>query len=54
MTLAIEPMVNMGSHKVHTASDRWTVVTGDGMPSAHYEYTVVVRKEKAEILTVYH
>lgn len=54
MTLAIEPMVNMGSYRVRTAADRWTVVTEDGMPSAHYEYTVVVRKQKAEILTVYH
>lgn len=54
MTLAIEPMVNAGTHKVRTAADRWTIVTEDGMPSAHYEYTVVVRKGKAEILTVYH
>lgn len=53
MTLAIEPMVNMGTYKVRTAADRWTIVTEDGMPSAHYEYTIVVRKGKAEILTVY-
>ncbi len=53
MTLAIEPMVNMGSHRVRTASDRWTIITEDGMPSAHFEYTVVVRKGNAEILTVY-
>lgn len=53
MTLAIEPMVNMGTYKVRTAADRWTIITEDGMPSAHYEYTVVVRKGDAEILTVY-
>ena len=53
MTLAIEPMGNMGSHIVRTASDRWTIITEDGMPSAHFEYTVVVRKGNAEILTVY-
>ena len=53
MTLAIEPMVNMGAHRVRTASDRWTIITEDGMPSAHFEYTVVVRKGNAEILTVY-
>jgi len=53
MTLAIEPMVNMGTHRVRTASDRWTIITEDGMPSAHFEYTVVVRKDNAEILTVY-
>lgn len=53
MTLAIEPMVNLGTYRVHTAADRWTILTDDGMPSAHYEYTIVVRKNKAEILTVY-
>lgn len=53
MTLAIEPMVNMGTYEVLTAADRWTIITKDGMPSAHYEYTIVVRKDKAEILTVY-
>ena len=54
MTLAIEPMVNAGTFKVITAADRWTIVTQDGKPSAHYEYTVVVRKGKAEVLTIYH
>lgn len=53
MTLAIEPMVNAGTHKVYTAADKWTIVTQDGKPSAHYEYTVLVRKGKAEVLTVY-
>lgn len=53
MTLAIEPMVNAGTFKVVTAADRWTIVTYDGKPSAHFEYTVVVRKNKAEVLTVY-
>lgn len=53
MTLAIEPMVNAGTFKVVTAADKWTIVTQDGKPSAHYEYTVVVRKGKAEVLTVY-
>ncbi|MFA5833721.1 MAG: type I methionyl aminopeptidase [Bacteroidota bacterium] len=53
MTLAIEPMVNAGTFKVLTAADRWTIVTQDGRPSAHFEYTVVVRKGKAEVLTIY-
>ncbi len=53
MTLAIEPMVNAGTFKVRTAADKWTVITQDGMPSAHYEYTIVVRKGKAEVLTIY-
>lgn len=51
MTIAIEPMVNMGTHKVRTARDGWTVMTYDGAPSAHFEHTIVVRKGKAEILT---
>jgi methionyl aminopeptidase len=53
MTLAIEPMVNAGTYKVRTAADRWTIVTEDGRPSAHYEYTIVVGKNNAEVLTVY-
>ncbi|MFA6540487.1 MAG: type I methionyl aminopeptidase [Bacteroidota bacterium] len=53
MTLAIEPMVNFGTYKVRTLADRWTIVTEDGSPSAHYEYTVVVGAHKAEVLTIY-
>lgn len=51
MTLAIEPMVNMGDYKVLTKSDGWTVVTADGKPSAHFEHTIVVTKDKAVVLT---
>lgn len=51
MTIAIEPMVNLGTHKVRTAHDGWTILTLDGQPSAHFEHTVVVRKQQAEILT---
>lgn len=52
MTLAIEPMVNIGSSKVRILDDNWTVVTADGSMSAHFEHTIAVGKEKAEILTV--
>lgn len=52
MTLAIEPMINQGTHKVKSLPDRWTVVTADGKMSAHFEHTVVVGKGKAELLTV--
>jgi methionyl aminopeptidase len=52
MTLAIEPMVNSGSYKVKTASDGWTVVTEDGLPSAHFEHTVLISNGSPEILTV--
>lgn len=51
MTLAIEPMINAGSHEVHVLGDGWTVVTADGAPSAHFEHTVLVTEGEAEILT---
>jgi len=53
MVLAIEPMVNMGSFEVKTLEDNWTVVTSDGLPSAHFEHTVLVSDQGPEILTVY-
>jgi methionyl aminopeptidase len=52
MTLAIEPMVNMGTHKVCVLDDDWTVVTADGSLSAHYENTVLITKDGYEILTL--
>ena len=52
MTLAIEPMVNLGKNKVRILDDNWTVVTKDGSPSAHFEHTVAVGKTQAEILTL--
>jgi methionyl aminopeptidase len=51
MTLAIEPMINMGTAAVRLLDDGWTVRTADGMPSAHFEHTVLIRKEAPEILT---
>lgn len=51
MTLAIEPMVNMGSAGVRVLPDKWTVVTTDGKPSAHFEHTVLITKGEPEILT---
>ncbi|VGO20531.1 type I methionyl aminopeptidase [Pontiella sulfatireligans] len=52
MTFAIEPMINLGIHKTETLKDGWTVVTKDRLPSAHFEHTVAVGKEVAEILTI--
>ena len=52
MTLAIEPMVNMGTHEVRVLKDRWTTVTADGKLSAHYENTVLITDGEPEILTV--
>ena len=51
MTLAIEPMINAGSSDVVMLSDGWTVVSGDGAPSAHFEHTVLVTDGAAEVLT---
>jgi methionyl aminopeptidase len=51
MTLAIEPMINLGAAEVRLMSDGWTVRTADGMPSAHFEHTVLITKEEPEILT---
>lgn len=53
MVLAIEPMINLGKKKVYQARDGWTIRTDDGAPSAHFEHDVVVRKEKAEILSTF-
>jgi methionyl aminopeptidase len=51
MTLAIEPMVNMGSRFVRTLADNWTVVTTDGSLCAHFEHTIAITDEGHEILT---
>lgn len=52
MTLAIEPMVNLGTYRVKTLADGWTVVTADGLPSAHFEHTVLTTERGPEILTL--
>ncbi|PHV71311.1 type I methionyl aminopeptidase [Sporanaerobium hydrogeniformans] len=52
MVLAIEPMINMGTWQVKALDDNWTFVTRDGLPSAHYENTVVITDDIPEILTL--
>ena len=52
MTLAIEPMINMGRADVCWLDDDWTVVTEDGMLSAHYENTVLITEGEPELLTL--
>ncbi len=52
MTIAIEPMINMGKRHVRQLADGWTIVTADGKPSAHYENTVVIREDGVELLTL--
>ncbi len=51
LTIAIEPMVNIGGGAIRTLSDRWTVVTADGSRSAHFEHTVAVLPEGPRVLT---
>jgi methionyl aminopeptidase len=51
MTLAIEPMISMGSPETRVLQDDWTVVMADGQKAAHYEHTVLVTESGARILT---
>jgi len=51
MILAVEPMINMGSHAVRTRKDGWTVVTRDGKCSAHFEHTIAIVSGGCEVLT---
>lgn len=52
MVLAIEPMINCGTWQVKTLPDGWTIVTADGMPSAHFEHTVAITENGPDILTL--
>jgi methionyl aminopeptidase len=54
MVLAIEPMVNAGTGDIELLDDGWTVVTADGLDSAHFEHTVAVLRDHMEILTLFH
>lgn len=51
MVLAIEPMVNVGEWRTRLLDDDWTVVTGDGTLSAHFEHTVAITEGEPEVLT---
>ena len=53
MVLAIEPMINMGTHRVKQLSDGWTIVTQDGKPSAHFEHDVAIVNGEPEILSTF-
>jgi methionyl aminopeptidase len=53
MTLAIEPMINMGKRQLVFEKDGWTTRTIDRMPSAHFEHSVAVRRGKADILSTF-
>ena len=50
MVLAIEPMINQGTHKIKQLNDGWTIVTEDNLPSAHFEHNIVLRNNEPELL----
>lgn len=52
MTVAIEPMVNYGTYKIKILNDKWTYVTVDGQPSAHFEHSILITDGSPEILTI--
>ncbi|MEN3942692.1 type I methionyl aminopeptidase [Prosthecobacter sp. SYSU 5D2] len=52
MTLAIEPMINLGTAKTRVLSDNWTAITQDRKPSAHFEHVVLVTEKEPEVLTL--
>lgn len=51
LVIAVEPMVNMGSKRLKTLSDHWTIVAADGQPTAHFEHTLAITKKGVEVLT---
>lgn len=53
MVVAIEPMINMGTHKVKQLKDGWTIVTQDGKPSVHFEHDIAIIDGKPEILSTF-
>jgi methionyl aminopeptidase len=52
MCIAIEPMINAGAKEIYTAKDGWTIMTRDGKASAHYEHTIAITENVAQILSV--
>ena len=53
MTVAIEPMINLGTHRVKQLSDGWTIVTLDGQASAHFEHNVAIVDGKPQLLSTF-
>jgi len=53
MVVAIEPMTNMGTHRIKQLKDGWTILTADGQPSAHFEHDVAIVNGKPEILSTF-
>ena len=53
MVLAIEPMINLGSHKIKQLKDGWTILTTDNLPSAHFEHNVALVNGKPNLLSTF-
>ena len=53
MCIAIEPMITMGDYHIGMLPDKWSIVTCDRKPAAHFEHTIAIRKGKAEILSTF-
>jgi methionyl aminopeptidase len=53
MVVAIEPMINLGTHKIKHLSDGWTILTQDGKPSAHFEHDIAIVNGKPELLSTF-
>jgi methionyl aminopeptidase len=53
MVVAIEPMVNLGTHKINQLKDGWTILTADRKPSAHFEHDVTILNGKPELLSTF-
>ena len=53
MVVAIEPMINLGTHKINHLSDGWTILTKDGKPSAHFEHDIAIVDGKPELLSTF-
>ena len=53
MVVAIEPMINLGTHRINQLSDGWTILTKDGKPSAHFEHNIAIVNGKPELLSTF-
>jgi methionyl aminopeptidase len=53
MVIAIEPMINLGKKNIKQLNDGWTIVTADGLPSAHFEHDIAIIDGKPEILSTF-
>ena len=53
MVVALEPMINMGTHKINQLSDGWTILTADRKPSAHFEHNIAIVNGQPELLSTF-